>query len=109
LRSKNELDEYLKNLEEAEKRDHRKLGKEMGLFVFSELVGPGLPLYTAKGAAVRQEIVNYSNELQRKIGYETVYTPNMNRAELFKVSGTTTNTAKICFAWFPIIPRKNIF
>ncbi len=85
--SKNELDEYLKNLEEAEKRDHRKLGKEMGLFVFSELVGPGLPLYTAKGAAVRQEIVNYSNELQRKIGYETVYTPNMNRAELFKVSG----------------------
>ena len=85
--SKKELDEYLKNLEEAEKRDHRKLGKEMGLFVFSDLVGSGLPLYTAKGAAVRQEIVNYSNELQKKIGYETVHTPNMNRAELFRVSG----------------------
>jgi len=85
--NKSELDEYLKNQEEAEKRDHRKVGKEMGLFVFSELVGPGLPLYTFKGAAVRQAIIDYSNELQKKIGYENVCTPNMNKADLFKVSG----------------------
>jgi threonyl-tRNA synthetase len=85
--SKPGLDAYLKNQEEAEKRDHRKVGKEMGLFVFSELVGPGLPLYTFKGAAIRQEIINYSNELQKKIGYENVCTPNINKADLFKVSG----------------------
>lgn len=85
--SKEELEEYLINQEEAKKRDHRKLGKELDLFVFSELVGPGLPIYTPKGAVVRREIVNYSNELQKKIGYEEVHTPNMNKAELFKVSG----------------------
>jgi len=85
--SKKELDGYLKNIEEAEKRDHRKLGKELDLFVFSELVGPGLPLYTFKGAAMRREIINFSRELQKKIGYEEVHTPNMNKAELFKVSG----------------------
>ncbi len=85
--TKEELDKFLKNRAEAEKRDHRKLGKELGLFVFSELVGPGLPLYTAKGAVIRREIIKYSNELQTAIGYEEVHTPNMNKAELFKVSG----------------------
>jgi len=85
--TKEELNEYLAQRAEAEKRDHRKLGKEQGLFVFSELVGPGLPLYTFHGALVRRLIVDYSNELQRSIGYREVHTPNMNRAELFKVSG----------------------
>jgi threonyl-tRNA synthetase len=85
--TKTELDEYLKMLEEAEKRDHRKLGKELDLFIFSDLVGPGLPIYTHKGAMVRHEIVKYSNELQSEIGYQEVHTPNMNKAELFKVSG----------------------
>lgn len=84
---KKELEGYLHLIEEAEKRDHRKLGKELGLFVFSELVGPGLPLYTFKGATIRREIVKYSNVLQKAIGYEEVHTPNMNKAELFKVSG----------------------
>ena len=84
---KAELDNYLKMVKEAEARDHRKLGKELGLFVFSDLVGPGLPLYTAKGAAIRREIIKYSNELQKSIGYEEVHTPNMNKADLFKVSG----------------------
>jgi threonyl-tRNA synthetase len=73
--------------EEARKRDHRKIGKELGLFVFSDLVGSGLPLYTFKGAIVRKEIINYCNELQKAIGYQEVHTPNMNKAELFKVSG----------------------
>jgi threonyl-tRNA synthetase len=82
-----ELMDYLKMQEEAEKRDHRKLGEKLDLFVFSDLVGPGLPLYTFKGASVLREIKNYSNELQQEIGYQEVQTPNMNRAELFKVSG----------------------
>jgi threonyl-tRNA synthetase len=84
---KAELDEYLKMIAEAEKRDHRKVGKEMGLFIFSDLVGPGLPLYTNKGALVRKMIINYCNELQNGIGYQEVHTPNINKAELFKVSG----------------------
>ena len=84
---KEELDEYLENLAEAEKRDHRKLGKELDLFVFSDLIGPGLPIYTPKGTIVRNQIVEYSRELQKKVGYHEVYSPNMNKAELFKVSG----------------------
>ncbi|MFH0930142.1 MAG: threonine--tRNA ligase, partial [Candidatus Moraniibacteriota bacterium] len=82
-----ELRQYLAMMQEAEKRDHRKLGKELGLFIFSDLVGPGLPIYTDKGATIRREIIDYSNELQSAIGYREVYTPNMNKADLFKVSG----------------------
>ena len=82
-----ELADYLKTQEEAEKRDHRILGQKLDLFVFSELVGPGLPLYTFKGAAVLKKIRDYCNELQYAIGYQEVQTPNINRAELFKVSG----------------------
>jgi threonyl-tRNA synthetase len=85
--SNKELDAYLKMIKEAEKRDHRKLGKELDLFVFSDLVGPGLPMYTPKGTIIRREIINLSNELQSAIGYKEVHTPNMNKAELFKVSG----------------------
>lgn len=85
--TKEELDAYLKMMAEAEKRDHRKLGKELGLFIFSDLVGPGLPLYTHKGALVRKLIINYANELQNAIGYQEVHTPNINKAELFKISG----------------------
>jgi len=85
--TKVELDTYVLQQEEARKRDHKKLGKELGLFVFSELVGPGLPIYTFKGAVLRKEIINFSNELQNEIGYQEVHTPNINKAELFKVSG----------------------
>jgi len=85
--TKEELDQYLEMLEEAKKRDHKKLGKELDLFVFSDLVGPGLPLYTFKGATIRREIINFSNEVQKEIGYEEVHTPNINKAELFKTSG----------------------
>ena len=85
--TKSELENFLKMQEEAEKRDHRILGEKLDLFVFSELVGPGLPLYTFKGTAVLKEIKDYSNKLQKEIGYQEVQTPNMNRAELFKVSG----------------------
>lgn len=82
-----ELNQYLEQVRLSEERDHRKLGREMDLFVFSDLVGPGLPLYTFKGVAILEEIKKYINFLQKGIGYKEVQTPNMNRAELFKVSG----------------------
>ncbi len=85
--NKQALDAYLTMIAEAEKRDHKRLGKELDLFIFSDLIGPGLPMYTFKGAIVRREIVNFSNELQAGIGYQEVHTPNINKAELFKVSG----------------------
>lgn len=85
--SKEELDEYLKLLEEAKKRDHRKLGKQLDLFAFSDLVGQGLPLYTPKGATVRKEIINFSNQLQKSIGFSEVHSPQINKEELFKISG----------------------
>ncbi len=82
-----ELDNEITKLAEAAKRDHRKLGHDLELFVFSELVGPGLPLYTPRGTAVIQEIKNFSRSLRSEIGYQEVQTPNMNKAELFKTSG----------------------
>jgi threonyl-tRNA synthetase len=85
--NKKDLEEYIKNQEEAAKRDHRVLGEKLDLFVFSQLVGPGLPLYTFKGTIILKEIKNFCNELQQAIGYQEVQTPNMNRAELFKISG----------------------
>jgi threonyl-tRNA synthetase len=85
--SKKELEDYIKLQEEAEKRDHRVLGEKLDLFIFSELVGPGLPIYTFKGTIILEQLKSYINGLQKEIGYQEVYTPNMNRAELFKVSG----------------------
>src|SRR3989344_4964794 len=82
-----ELMDYLKMQEEAEKRDHKVLGQKLDLFVFSDLVGSGLPLYTFKGTAILESLKNYSNQLQKEIGYQEVQTPNVNRAELFKISG----------------------
>jgi threonyl-tRNA synthetase len=82
-----ELDAYLEQQEEAKRRDHRKLARELDLIVFSELVGAGLPMYTPRGSKLRNAVYNYSRELNRKIGYHEVNTPNFNRAELFKVSG----------------------
>ncbi|MBI5045467.1 MAG: threonine--tRNA ligase [Candidatus Niyogibacteria bacterium] len=82
-----ELQNHIKLLEEAERRDHRHLGAELKLFIFSDLVGPGLPLYTPKGATLRSTIQNYSRELRQEIGYQEVYSPQINKAELFKISG----------------------
>ena len=85
--TKEELEAYRKQLEEAKKRDHRKLGKELDLFVFSDLVGSGMPLFTPRGTIVRSAIVNYSRELNRELGFGEVHTPNINKAELFRISG----------------------
>lgn len=85
--TKAELDTYLTNIEEAKKRDHRKLGKELDLFTFSDMVGSGMPLWTPRGNIIRNAIINYSRELNEKLGFGEVHTPNINKAELFKCSG----------------------
>ncbi|MFA5987367.1 MAG: threonine--tRNA ligase [Candidatus Paceibacterota bacterium] len=85
--NKEKLDAYLNMLKEAEKRDHRKLGKEMDLFTFSEYIGSGLPLYTPRGALIRRLLNEYIESLQSKVGYTQVWTPQIAKAELFKISG----------------------
>jgi threonyl-tRNA synthetase len=82
-----ELEAHLKMLEEAAKRDHRKLGKELDLFLIDEMVGRGLPLLTPKGAAIRQKMEEFILRLERRQGYEHVKTPDIARLELYKVSG----------------------
>jgi threonyl-tRNA synthetase len=73
--------------EEAKKRDHRKIAKEQGLLVFSDMVGSGMPMYTPKGNSIRNAIIGYSRELNDRLGFGEVHTPNINKAELFKTSG----------------------
>ena len=82
-----ELKEYLELLEEAKKRDHRKLGKELELFTFSQKVGQGLPLWLPKGAALRERLENFLKKAQKKAGYETVMTPHIGQKELYVTSG----------------------
>ncbi|RME99255.1 MAG: threonine--tRNA ligase, partial [Bacteroidetes bacterium] len=82
-----ELKEYLHMLEEAKKRDHRKLGKELELFMFSEKVGAGLPMWLPKGMQLRQRLVNYLTERQERAGYQQVLTPNIGKKELYVTSG----------------------
>ena len=81
------LREYLRLLEEAKKRDHRRLGKELGLFMVSDTIGPGLPLWLPKGAIVRSILERYIVDLERSLGYEHVYTPQLARVELYQRSG----------------------
>lgn len=82
-----DLTEYLERLEEAKRRDHRKLGKELGIFAFSEKVGAGLPLWLPKGAALRKKLENFLSEAQKKAGYEFVMTPHIGNVDLYKTSG----------------------
>jgi threonyl-tRNA synthetase len=82
-----ELTDYLHLLEEAKKRDHRKLGKEMELFAFSEKVGMGLPLWLPKGTALRERLVNFMQKAQVKAGYEQVITPHIGHKNLYVTSG----------------------
>lgn len=82
-----ELQEYLKFIEEAKKRDHRKLGKELELFAFSEKVGAGLPLWLPKGAALRQKLMDFLQRAQIKAGYEPVVTPHIGHKQLYITSG----------------------
>lgn len=82
-----ELSEYLALLEEAKKRDHRKLGKELELFTFSKKVGQGLPLWLPKGAALRERLEDFLKKAQKKAGYEMVITPHIGLKELYVTSG----------------------
>ena len=81
------LNQYLENLEEAKKRDHRKIGKQLGLFTFSQKVGLGLPLWLPKGAELRSRLENFLKDAQKKAGYEMVITPHIGQKELYMTSG----------------------
>lgn len=92
-----ELEEYLILLEEAKKRDHRKLGKELELFTFSQKVGSGLPLWLPKGAQLRERLEQFLKNVQRKAGYLPVITPHIGNVELYKTSGHFQKYGKDAF------------
>ncbi|MEK7555811.1 MAG: threonine--tRNA ligase [Patescibacteria group bacterium] len=85
--TREELDAHIAALEEAKKRDHRKLGRELDLFTFSDLVGPGLPLFTPKGTAMRDAIIEKIHDIQKKFGYQNVWIPHITKKELYEKSG----------------------
>lgn len=82
-----ELDQYLERLEQAKLRDHRKLGKELDLYTISNLVGPGLPLFTPRGTVLRDIVSGYSNQLRQRYGFQKVFTPHITKKELYETSG----------------------
>ncbi|MEZ5002691.1 MAG: threonine--tRNA ligase [Chitinophagales bacterium] len=100
-----QLDEYLTLLEEAEKRDHRKLGKELNLFTFSQKVGAGLPLWLPDGTFIREKLSEFLKEEQIKRGYQQVITPHIGNAELYKTSG---HLAKYGADSFQLINTPNV-
>lgn len=83
----NELEEYLKMLEEAKKRDHRRLGKDLEIFTFSQKVGLGLPLWLPKGAELRERLETFLKKTQKEAGYQPVISPHIGNVELYKISG----------------------
>jgi len=82
-----QLDEYLEKIKKAKLLDHRKLGQELDIYVMSDLVGPGLPLFTPRGTILRNQLIKFSEELQIKGGYEAVWAPHITKIELYKKSG----------------------
>lgn len=95
--TKKELEDYLWRLEEAKKRDHRKLGRELGLFYFSDLIGPGLPLFAPRGEMVRHLMEEYVRETEKRYGYQHVWTGHMVKEELFRQSGHYDNYSDVMF------------
>ena len=96
-RTPQELEEYLWRLEEARKRDHRKLGKELGLFYFSDDVGPGIPLFAPKGEILRHLMESYVRDLQTRYGYQHVWTGHLAKEELYRRSGHLENYRESMF------------
>ena len=94
---KSMLDEYLKMMEEAKKRDHRKLGKDLELFCFSQRVGQGLPLWLPKGAALRDRLEQFLRNVQKEYGYQQVITPHIGNKELYVTSGHYAKYGKDSF------------
>jgi len=82
-----ELDGYLERLEDAKRRDHRRIGKELGLFMFAEEVGPGLPIWLPKGATIRRELERFQTDLELRSGYQHVSCPDVAKVDLYKTSG----------------------
>ena len=95
--NKKELNEYLEKVKEAEKRDHRKLGKELDLFCFSDLVGPGLPLYTPKGVVIIDELRKHIEKVCAGYGFQKVMTPHLAKIDLYKLSGHADKFGKELF------------
>ena len=87
FKTKKELDDYFAMLEEAKKRDHRKLGRELELFVFDDDVGPGLPMFLPRGAVIAEELEKLAKETEFAAGYKRVLTPHIARESLYKKSG----------------------
>jgi len=104
-RTGQELEEYLWRIEEAKKRDHRKLGKELGLFYFSEDIGPGLPLFTPKGETLRYLMEGYIREVQTRYGYQHVWTGHLVKEDLYKRSGHYENYKE---SMFPPMVGENL-
>ncbi len=102
-----ELKDHLSKLEEAKKRDHRKLGKELGLFFFSEDIGPGLPLFTPKGEMLRRLMENYVRDTQTRYGYQHVWTGHMVKEDLYKRSGHYDNFKDSMFP--PMVDEETVF
>jgi threonyl-tRNA synthetase len=102
--TKEELDAYIFQKEEAMKRDHRKIGKELGLFVFSDLVGAGLPLWTPKGTLIRELLNDYIWDMRKTLGYQKVTIPHITKKELYETSG---HWAKFSNDLFKINTREN--
>ena len=92
-----ELDEYLHRLEEARKRDHRRLGRELGLFSFTEDIGPGIPLFFPKGEMLRYLMESYVRETQTRYGYQHVWTGHLVKEDLFRRSGHLENYTDVMF------------
>jgi threonyl-tRNA synthetase len=105
--SKAELEDYLHRLEEARKRDHRKLGRELGLFFFSDDIGPGLPLFTPKGEMLRHLMENYVRETQTRYGYQHVWTGHMVKESLYHKSGHYENYGDVMFP--PMVDEDIVF
>ena len=87
FKTKKELDDYFAMLEEAKKRDHRKLGRELELFVFDDDVGPGLPMFLPRGAVIAEELEKLAKETEFAAGYQRVRTPHIARESLYRKSG----------------------
>ena len=85
--TENKLNEYLELLEDAKQRDHRKIGKDLDIFMTSDLVGKGMPMWLPKGALIRKQLENYIYEKEKKLGYQHVYTPCVGTVDLYKTSG----------------------
>jgi threonyl-tRNA synthetase len=102
--TKEALGAYILQQEEAKKRDHRKLGKELGLFVFSDLVGPGLPLWTPKGTLIRELLNDYVWELRKAKGYQKVTIPHITKKDLYEISG---HWSKFADELFKITTRED--